>query len=94
MLNRLAKSFKKLVSKEHSVVLPQPQGITTNEKLCKITRRRLMRTEAGKVLLHSFDTNATYERYCRDMIYSGAHMHETVCRYEFGYIYNLLNIGK
>ena len=39
MLDSLTRSFKKLVSKKHSVVLPQPQGITTNEKLREITKQ-------------------------------------------------------
>ena len=76
MLDSLTRSFKKLVSKKHSVVLPQPQGITTNEKLREIT------------------IGGTYEQYCAMMINSGLPMHETVCRYEFGYTYNLLDLGK
>ena len=94
MLDSLTRSFKKLVSKKHSVVLPQPQGITTNEKLREITKNRLMRTEAGQILLGCFNIGGTYEQYCAMMINSGLPMHETVCRYEFGYTYNLLDLGK
>ena len=94
MFNSLARSFKKLVSKDHAIVLPQPQGIITNKKLCEITKRRLKKSEAGIILLGCFNIGGTYELYCAMMINSDMNVHDIVCRYEFGYTYNLLDMGK
>jgi len=94
MFNSLARSFKKLVSKDHAIVLPQPQGIITNEKLCTITEHRLMKTDAGQILLDCFNIQGTYEQYCADIINSDMSSYDIVSRYEFGYTYNLLDLGK